>query len=468
MTVWKIAGIIALAAMLIMGLELAACMPRPGTPSSPSSSPVISAPNNISANKTPQVTVTSSADKLAGLKKIQHFVFIMQEDRSFDSYFGTFPGEADGIPTGVSFINPYDSTTVIPYHDTDLTNHGGPHGWDNAQADINAGKMDGFLNQAYQIFAESGKAIIPFDISSQNPKEVLGYHDYHEISNYWNYAMLYVLQDRMFESTPSSSLSSQLRRLAAENSTIPIETSDKPSTYNFVEMDLVLSSGKIDWKCYITSEKSMDAKAKPAASLRTGKRDDDNDDDDIRVKPNPTPSPGQASTPISHVQDTAQFFLDAKSGKLPQVSWIIPSDEVSEEPPASVEAGMAYVTGLINAIMMSPNWSSTAIFLSWDDWGGFYDHMAPPSGDEFNNSIRVPGIVISPYARQNYVDHGIYSFESWLKILEDRFDVHPAGMGSTQAGDMLDGFDFNQKPRLPLTFDPNGSVFPQPLQHPEL
>jgi phospholipase C len=95
--------------------------------------------------------------------------------------------------------------------------------------------------------------------------------------------------------------------------------------------------------------------------------------------------------------DTSQFYEDAKKGRLPQVSWIIPSSKVSGHPPSSIKEGMAYVTGLVNAIMESPEWNTTAVFISWDDWGGFYDHVAPPKVDEYGYGIRVPGIVISPY-----------------------------------------------------------------------
>ena len=126
-----------------------------------------------------------------GLEKIEHFIFIMQENRSFDSYFGTYPG-ADGLSEGVEFIDPVDGTVVTPYHDTNGVNRGGPHGWDNAQADINGGKMDGFLEQSYNVTpGKNNKS------KATNPKDVMGWHDWHEIPNYWDYARLYVLQDHM-------------------------------------------------------------------------------------------------------------------------------------------------------------------------------------------------------------------------------------------------------------------------------
>jgi phospholipase C len=135
---------------------------------------------------------TPTVIRPSGLEKIQHFVFIMQENRSFDSYFGTYPG-ANGIPSGISFIDPHDGTSVAPYHDTNDINLGGPHGWDNAWADIDNGKMDGFLSQAYKGINANGTPFTLSNAPGHNPKDVMGYHDYHEIPNYWNYAELYVL-----------------------------------------------------------------------------------------------------------------------------------------------------------------------------------------------------------------------------------------------------------------------------------
>jgi phospholipase C len=164
--------------------------------------------------------------------------------------------------------------------------------------------------------------------------------------------------------------------------------------------------------------------------------------------------------------DTAQFYQDAKDGNLPQVSWGIPSSAVSEHPPEDVREGMAYVTWLIDAVMQGPDWPTTAIFVSWDDWGGFCDHVNPPSVDAFGLGIRVPGPVISPYARQGYIDHTTYSFESWLKIIEERYGIAPMTARDTNAADMLAAFDFSQHPRAPVILAPTtrGSAFPQPLQ----
>jgi phospholipase C len=399
----------------------------------------------------------------AGLEKIEHFVFIMQENRSFDSYFGTYPG-ADGIPAGISFTDPFDGSKVSSFHDANNVNRGGPHGWDNAQADINAGKMDGFLAQAYKGINETGFA--PSNTPGKNPKDVMGWHDYHEIPNYWNYARLYVLQDRMFESVASYSLPAHLYMLAAQSGGyVGSAGQPKPSTYNFPEITELLTSGRIDWKYYVTSGTIPDTEDGHVVGSISAQQQDP----DKYTLWNPLPAfPDVQNDPAerSRLQDTSQFYIDAAAGSLPAVSWVIPSGGVSEHPPSGVKEGMAYVTGLVNAAMQGPGWNTSAIFLSWDDWGGFYDHVAPPKIDQYGLGIRVPGLVISPYARQGYIDHKTYSFESWLRIVEERFQVSPMTARDTGALDMLDAFDFTQRPREPALLSPTleGSSYPQPLQ----
>jgi hypothetical protein len=140
-----------------------------------------------------------------------------------------------------------------------------------------------------------------------------------------------------------------------------------------------------------------------------------------------------------------------------------------------VSAGQTYVTTLIDTIMRTPAWSSTAIFLSWDDWGGFYDHVAPPMVDAAGYGLRVPGIVISPYARRGFIDHQTLSHDAYVKFIEDVFlggarldpktDGRPDSRPSVREndpklGNLLADFDFNQQPRLPLVLDPRPSPGP--------
>ena len=147
------------------------------------------------------------------------------------------------------------------------------------------------------------------------------------------------------------------------------------------------------------------------------------------------------------------------------MSWVVPSGAVSEHPPAPVSYGQSYVTSLVNAVMRSPDWGSTAIFLAWDDWGGFYDHVVPPTVDENGYGLRVPGIVISPYAKKGYVDHQTLSFDAYDKFIEDdflggqRIDPRTDGRPDPRPdvredekilGNLINDFDFNQTPRPPV------------------
>jgi phospholipase C len=124
---------------------------------------------------------------------------------------------------------------------------------------------------------------------------------------------------------------------------------------------------------------------------------------------------------LGNIQPVREFMAAADTGSLPAVSWIVPNGTVSEHPPASIGAGQAWVTRLVNAVMESPDWTSSAIFLSWDDWGGFYDHVVPPVVDGAGYGLRVPGLVISPYAQPGFIDHQTLSSDAYLKFIEDDF-----------------------------------------------
>ena len=165
----------------------------------------------------------------------------------------------------------------------------------------------------------------------------------------------------------------------------------------------------------------------------------------------------------------SNYFKAAKAGTLPAVSWINPTGSVSEHPPGLVTAGQSYVTRLVNAAMRGKDWKSTAIFLAWDDWGGFYDHVIPPSVDHNGYGLRVPALVISPYARKGYIDHQTLSFDAYVKFIEDDFlggqRLNPSTDGRPDPrpdvresepilGTLVRDFNFKQKPRPPLLLDP--------------
>ena len=416
----------------------------------------------------------------AGIQKIRHVVVIMQENRSFDSYFGTYPG-ADGLPRNAAgqfttcVPDPRSGTCVKPFHDAADVNGGGPHGQANATADINGGRMDGFIAQA-----ESGKkgCSNPNNpVCSTTSDDVMGYHTQQEIPNYWAYADNFVLQDRMFEPNASWSLPAHLFMVSGWSArcavpTDPLScTSDirnpglptaaDPAPYGWTDLTWLLHAAGVSWGYYLDQGYQPDCAGDAAYCAPKPQT--------VSVPGIWNPLPGFVDVRTDHqlgnVQDVASFLTAARTGTLPAVSWVIPNGADSEHPPASVATGEAYVTNLINSVMAGPDWSSTAIFLSWDDWGGFFDHVVPPTVDGNGYGLRVPGLVISPYAKRGFIDHQTLSFDAYLKFIEDDFlggqALDPATDGRPDSrptvreaaatlGDLRNDFDFDQSPRAPV------------------
>jgi phospholipase C len=183
---------------------------------------------------------------------------------------------------------------------------------------------------------------------------------------------------------------------------------------------------------------------------------------------------------LGNIQPTTSYFRDARKGSLPAVSWVIPNGVNSEHPPASIATGQTWVTRVVNAAMRSPDWKSTAIFLSWDDWGGFYDHVMPPRVNGQGLGFRVPGLVISPYAKAGYIDRQVLSTDSYLRFIEDDFlggqRLDPATDGRPDSrpfvaetapglGNLVNDFNFSQQPRPPLLLPTHPRPGPASIPH---
>ena len=254
---------------------------------------------------------TTASNIPAGLEKIQHFVFIMEENKSFDHYFGTYPG-ADGFNPNTALKDPTDGTMVQLYHSTDDVDFDAPHDRSNALADIDGGKMDGFLNEAWKRYALS---VTPSMAPGYNPKEVMSYHDYREIPNYWNYAHLYSLQDEMFSSVAAYSLSVHLYMVAAQSGGYTGETQPYPQRFDFPEITELLKNQNITWNYYVTSGNDTDANGQaiePQALQAT------NPNNYTLWNPLPAfPKVENDSSQRVRMVDTAQFYKDAASGTLP-------------------------------------------------------------------------------------------------------------------------------------------------------
>ena len=403
---------------------------------------------------------------------INHIVVIMQENRSFDNYFGTYPG-ANGIPKGTCVPLSPDNPSVgcvKPFLSTDVISGDLPHGYQSSVVGYDNGKMDGFMVG-----------------ENENPK-TMTYYDNKTIPYYWDLAKNYVLADNFYSSVLSYSLPNHWYALAGQapatsmfyfmhrppnndilnqqenastiaggnpNATANFGVNPNPTSTNLRDevarvyleesnltktvADLFMNdTHNITWKYYDHLIRAGNYKA----AVSSGRAFE---------FWNPFSAKGSTYTPTyaPHFVNRAQIFTDLKSGDFPQVSWVTPSFPISEHPPANITSGMNWVKDVINAIMSSPYWNSTAIILTWDDYGGFYDHVPPPQIDKYGLGFRMPTLIISPYAKPGYIDHTQYQFESMLKFIEWRFSLQPLTERDLHANNLLNAFDFSQKPLPP-------------------
>jgi phospholipase C len=429
--------------------------------------------------------------KLHGFKNIEHVVVIVQENRSFDHYFGTFPG-ANGIPMRhgrptVCIPDPVLGHCVRPYHDRTLVGHGGPHGHPHSVHDVDGGRMDGFVETLVAAPNACGDdRSLPScrdDVGPQGQPDVMGYHTKAEIPNYWTYAKRFVLQDRFFAPADSWTLPSHLFLVSGwaascEDPHDPMSCRSDlgldgvvdqqrrgahPAIYGWTDITWMLTENDVSWAYYVGNDTCLNP---DAFCQRIG---------DAGTPPAQNPLPAFTTVheqrTFDRIQTHADFYDAVKDGTLPTVTWVMPSGRNSEHPGngAPLSKGQAHVTQVINAIARSPLWYRTAIFLTWDDWGGFYDHVPPPRVDENGYGIRVPGLLISAWADGGTIDRQTLSFDAYLKFIEDLYldgqrldprtldrpDSRPTVREDVRIlGDLRREFDFDQDPIRPVILDP--------------
>jgi len=167
----------------------------------------------------------------------------------------------------------------------------------------------------------------------------------------------------------------------------------------------------------------------------------------------------------SHFVSSTTFPTDAATGNLPNISWLIPPELYSDHPPYNVTASQTWVASMLDAIEGSPEWNSTEVFLSWDEYGGYYDHVAPPALDAYGDGFRVPLLAIGPYVKQGFIDHALLDFGSVLHLMEKRFGLACMGPRDCNATLPLSMFNFNRAPRSPITIPGYANAtYPMPLQ----
>ena len=385
----------------------------------------------------------ATAGRKKGLNQIQHVVIILKENRSFDHYFGTFPG-ADGATMGT--ISTGQQITLqhapdMPPVDPDHTWSGTVNGMDNGKMDRFDLSTNGDQNGQFMPFSQMTAADIP---------------------NYWTYAQNFVLADRMFASQQGPSFSNRLYGVAAQaGGAISIPTiggnggrvpqqwgCDSPPNALVQDLDPVgnflrvvpcfdfqtladsLGNASLTWMYYAV----------------------------------PNPEWGYAYSTfdaINHIRNSNlwstnvvppnQFVTDVANGNLASVSWVVAPGGKLEHAPAGTCVGENWTVQQINAVMQSSYWDSTVIFLAWDDYGGFYDHVAPPAiNDQFQLGPRVPLIIISPWSIPGKVSHTTYDLTSVVKFIEEVFNLPTLTNRDANANDTTDSFNFSQTQNPPL------------------
>jgi phospholipase C len=341
--------------------------------------------------------------------------------------------------------------------------------------------MNGFVRAIGRKCADRTSAACRRYVGPAQQPDVMSFVTRQQIPNYWAYADHYVLQDRMFAPTDGWTLPAHLFLVSGwsascRNPTRPMscvsnvdlsKASEKwrygeDPIYAWTDITWLLNQHGVSWGYYVAPGTcSFPPCSEPVSGGHTASGK------------NPLPGfttifeTGQQGNILDH----NDFVRAASDGTLPSVSWVVPGNLNSEHPGSArgIHAGMAHVTRIVNAVMRGPLWSSSAIFLTWDDWGGFYDHVRPTLVDQNGYGLRVPGLLISPYARAGTIDHQTLSFDAYLKLIEDRFlggqrldpatdgrpDSRPTVRETVAAlGDLALDFDFAAEPQPPLILDP--------------
>jgi phospholipase C len=431
--------------------------------------------------------------------KIQHIIFIVQENHSFDNYFGTYPG-ANGLSnisipvnindTAAGYVSPYHLSVTVPVSivgdelppgisDPDdlaaaMANPASPYHLSSESIGRNLGNAWAVAHMAY----DNGK--MDGFVTAEGTTLTMGYYDNQDIPYYWDYANHYVLDDNFFSSEMGPSFPNHLYIASGASGPTNLKypwilngsvIDDQPGNFSLQSVDFTwatlaqeLSNANMTWTWY-------DGDANATAPTIWN------------VLPLFDYFQTYPSQLTEHVKNTQDFVTDVQNNKLPAVSWIIPgawhpptlpavfaNQSISEHPPSRPDAGMDYVAYLVNEVMKSPAWSSTAIIITWDDYGGFYDHVPPPQIDKYGEGFRVPTLVISPWSKPHYIDHTEYEFGSLLKLAEVNFNLPTLGGRDKTANDMMNSFNFSQTPQPPLIEPANfvalSAPSPTPLQIP--
>ncbi len=341
---------------------------------------------------------------------IQHVVVIMLENHTFDNFFGQFPG-ANGVS--------------LPHEPDPFPSDYG-HGSAPAIAAMDGGKMDRFEAHSYFQYTQS------------------------DIPIYWSYAQQFGLGDNFFTSYPTSSTPNHMALLAAQNGGI-FETINTNVGCRSPQNEIIHSKGQSgndywSYPCYnISSLPQLLGNANLSWRYYNS----------VPIWDPPSMIQSLNGSP-NDIHNPNQFVKDVQSGNMANVSWVIPTGDATDHPPSSVKPAQNFVAQQVNAIMNSQYWNSTAIFVTWDDWGGEYDHVAPPKIDPIGLGPRVPLLVISPWAKHGYISHRLGEFSSFAKFIENIFHLPNLGQrdANSRISNLMNYFSFTQPPQPPMLLNP--------------
>ncbi len=339
-----------------------------------------------------------------GTTPVDRVVVIMKENHAFDNYFGTFPG-VDGLPANVSLPDGYGGMVS-------------PH-WLGATSTLDISHTREAELTAYANGTNDGFAVAVDGGDRSLANVTMGYYDSREIPGYWSLAENYTLADRYFQSMLGPTIPNRLFSIAGTNAgtTTDFIIGDQ---FNLPTIFDQLAQRGITWRYYYT----------PGAFHG----------------PLPSYFAGIASNASRSAQLVTMDHLlpDLAANRTVQVTFVDPEDDfsISEHPPQNVTEGEAWTLSIIRAEEALPGWNRTALFLTWDENGGFYDHVVPPQVDQWGYGFRVPLIVVSPYARRGFVDHTILDHTSILRFIADNWRLPYLTPREAQAGNLTGAFNF--------------------------
>jgi phospholipase C len=361
---------------------------------------------------------------------IEHFIVVMQQNHTFDNYFGTYPG-ANGIPEGVclptSISNSSSGSCVAPYTITDQPITDLSHSDATFAGQFQNGQMNGFVATLNSL--------------NQDGTLSMGHFDGSGIPFYWNLADQYVLFDNYFSSAHTGSVTNRMFWVSGR----PGDETNRIPEGGFGNIPTIfdrLQERGISWKFYIKdydpnlnyrSLAELDYLPPQVQWVPLLSFDRFLDDPELS----------------KHIVDLDEYYTDLENNTLPAVSYVLLLG-ATEHPISDLSLGERATRTMLHSLMQSDSWESSAFFLTYDDWGGWYDHVVPPQVDERGLGFRVPALLVSPYARMGHIDHTQLEHTSILKFIEENWDIPPLAERDAKANNFISAFDFSMAPRPPI------------------